>query len=122
LHREALQSQVAPAARPAHPRCLNPMLKTMPSDSTGARDDILDRTAEERIRELEEALDASEDRYKRAFAEHSEQLKQRLLGVHRMEAIGRLAGGIAHEFNNILTVIGGHSERLMEMLAPEDPL
>src|SRR5205823_2677693 len=62
------------------------------------------------------------DRYNRAFEEKTEQLKQRLLGVHRMEAIGRLAGGIAHEFNNILTVIGGHSERLIEMLAPDDPL
>jgi signal transduction histidine kinase len=93
-----------------------------PRNRTDTHDEILDRTAAERIRQLEEALAASEERYKRAFAEHSEQLKQRLLGVHRMEAIGRLAGGIAHEFNNILTVIGGHSERLMEMLAPEDPL
>ncbi|HLB44934.1 MAG TPA: ATP-binding protein [Candidatus Limnocylindrales bacterium] len=49
-----------------------------------------------------------------------EQLKQQLLGVQRMEAIGRLAGGLAHEFNNILTVIGGHSERLIELLGPRD--
>jgi PAS domain S-box-containing protein len=51
-----------------------------------------------------------------------EQLKQQLLAVQRMEAIGRLAGGLAHDFNNILTVIGGHSERLSELLPPSDPL
>jgi signal transduction histidine kinase len=81
-----------------------------------------DPGAAERIRQLEEALAASEDRCRRTFQEETERLKQQLLGVHRMEAIGRLAGGIAHEFNNILTVVVGHSERLVETLPPNDSL
>ena len=51
-----------------------------------------------------------------------ERLKVRLLGARRMEAIGRLAGGIAHEFNNLLSIIDGHAERLVETLAPGHPL
>ncbi len=36
----------------------------------------------------------------------------------KMEAIGRLAGGIAHEFNNLLTVINGYSEFLINTMEP----
>ncbi len=49
-------------------------------------------------------------------------LEEQLRGAQRMDAIGRLAGGVAHDFNNALAVILGFSERALGRLAPPDPL
>ena len=51
-----------------------------------------------------------------------ERLQVHLSQAQKMESVGRLAGGVAHDFNNKLSVINGYAELAMEMIDPSDPL
>lgn len=46
---------------------------------------------------------------------------ERFLHAQKMEAVGRLAGGVAHDFNNALSVILGSTDILLEELQTDDP-
>jgi signal transduction histidine kinase/DNA-binding response OmpR family regulator len=45
-------------------------------------------------------------------------LEQQLRHSQKMEAVGRLAGGVAHDFNNLVTIINGYSEVLQYEMGP----
>jgi len=50
-----------------------------------------------------------------------EKLETQIQKTQKMEVLGRLAGGVAHDFNNMLMVLGGCSELLDRALPKESP-
>jgi signal transduction histidine kinase len=73
---------------------------------------------------LAEAM-AHADRLGRDLAEErarGRRLEEELRDARRLEAVGRMAGGVAHDFSNILAVIHGHSELMLRRMGPMDPL
>jgi len=69
-------------------------------------------------RELREAhTRAAKKSAEDALRKSEDQLRQ----AQKLEAVARLAAGVAHDFNNILTAIGGHGEMLLARLEEADP-
>ena len=52
--------------------------------------------------------------------EDQARLQEEMAQAQKMETVGRLAGGVAHDLNNLLTPILGYSQLLLSELAPED--
>lgn len=54
--------------------------------------------------------------------EEQDKLRAQLLASQKMEAVGILAGGVAHDFNNILTTVLGYSQIMVLKLDENDPM
>ena len=64
------------------------------------------------VRDITERKHAEEERAK---------LESQLIQAQKMESVGRLAGGVAHDFNNMLSVILGYAELIKARLPDGDP-
>jgi signal transduction histidine kinase len=81
-------------------------------------DEYLMRTGSARLGEtIERELRARDSR--RAAEEAARQGEDRLRLAQRMETVARLAGGVAHDFNNILSVVSGYANLLQMKLSRE---
>ncbi|MFP4668777.1 MAG: ATP-binding protein [Desulfobacterales bacterium] len=94
--------------------------------AASARDDektailcIQDLTELEKLLyEIQERTDITEE--KKAGQER-EQLEHRLRHSQKMEAVGELSGGIAHEFNNLLQIINGYADLMTDDIDTSHP-
>jgi signal transduction histidine kinase len=87
-------------------------------------DFLLHRTIQERKQEIIATNNQLEReiRERKQAEEENRNLEAQLFQSQKMEAVGQLAGGIAHEFNNILAAVIGYAGFLHAKMRADDPL
>lgn len=115
--RPAVHEAVEYAMEAGHNVLESPLLskdgRSIPFLMTGVRFD----TPEQRYL-MGIGIDITERRHAEA---EREKLREQLTQSQKIESVGRLAGGVAHDFNNMLGVILGHTELALEKMDPADP-
>jgi len=108
----------------------NAMVEKLRESQRGLERKVQERTAqlEEANRQLESLSQTNAHKRSIAEKERTDALEalqiteKQLVQSQKLEAVGRLAGGISHDFNNLLTVILGYSDISRRNLNDGDPL
>jgi signal transduction histidine kinase len=90
--------------------------RAIDSLKSGATDYVLKERLARLTPAVRRAMQDVEDR-----AEHC-RLQAQFIEAQKMEVVGHLASGVAHDFNNILAVIMGYSDLITSELDPDSPL
>jgi signal transduction histidine kinase len=90
--------------------------RAIDSFKRGATDYVLKERLARLVPAVHRAMQEVEERTERR------RLEEEFIQAQKMEGVGQLAGGVAHDFNNILAVIMGYSDLIMSELGPASPL
>jgi CheY-like chemotaxis protein len=90
--------------------------RAIDSLKSGATDYVLKERLARLAPAVRRAMQDVEERAKRIH------LELQFIEAQKMEVVGHLASGVAHDFNNILAVIMGYSNLILSDLEPDSPL
>jgi signal transduction histidine kinase len=90
--------------------------RAVDSLKSGATDYVLKERLSRLVPAVRRAMQDVEERAER------KRLEKQFIEAQKMEVVGHLASGVAHDFNNILAVIMGYSNLILSDLGPDGPL